>query len=253
MRIYLAATHVGLTKADRRELIERGKPKFILTTFFEGPEKCKEALNNVGTDNFLLDSGAFSFMSGAPCTKEIIWEYAERYVDFIIANNVKYYIELDVDTIFGIEFVEQLRAMMEKRTGRQCIPVWHKSRGVDYYKRMVAEYSYIAIGGLVFHVKQSEWGLIRKLVQYAYDRGVKVHGLGFTKVRELDNYKFWSVDSSSWTKGAGRGQQRQDFNGEYIVQHRIDGGGKKVNLSKLILHNGLEWCKYQRLMESKKW
>lgn len=112
MRIFLAATTGGALDNERREqLIKKGKPKYILETFFSGEKNCETVINDVGVDNFLLDSGAFSFMSGAPCSKDTILEYAERYADFIINNQVKYYFELDVDTIFGIEFVEDIRAM----------------------------------------------------------------------------------------------------------------------------------------------
>ena len=52
-----------------------------------------------------------------------------------------------------------------------------KDAGVDYWKRMCQEYRYVAIGGLVFHVKKQEYELIRRLVHYAAVRGVKVHGL----------------------------------------------------------------------------
>ena len=199
----------------------------------------------------MLDSGAFSYMSGAKCTKKDLIEYAERYANFIIENDVKYYFELDVDTIFGIEFVEKIRKNLEMKTGKKCIPVWHKGRGIEYFKWMCDNYSYIAIGGLVFHVKKSEYPLIKKMVDYARSKNVKVHGLGFTKTNELDKYRFYSVDSASWTKAAALGQQRHDFDGNKIVTHKIDGKGKKINLSKLVCHNGIEWCKYQRYMDKK--
>lgn len=253
MRIFLAATHEGMSVDTRKKLIERGKPRYILETFFNGEKKCKNALENVGTENFLLDSGAFSFMSGAECTKEMLMEYLDRYIKFIRDNDIRYFFELDVDTIFGIEFVEMMRRKLEGETQKQCIPVWHKGRGVEYWKQMCDRYKYVAIGGLVFHVKKQEYELIKKMVNYAYHRGVKVHGLGFTKTKELKNWKFYSVDSASWAKAAGRGQQRNDFNGKSIDARRIGGNGKKIYLSELICHNGIEWCKYQRYMDSQRW
>lgn len=253
MRVFLASTFSGMGKENREVFIKQGNPKYILETFFNGTKVCQQALNDVGTDNFLLDSGAFSFMSGAKCSKETLWEYAIEYADFIRNNNIKYYFELDVDTIFGIEFVEEIRKMLEAETGKPSIPVWHKGRGVEYFKRMVAEYKYIAIGGLVFHVKKSELPLIKKMVDYAYSKGVKVHGLGFTKTKELEKWKWYSVDSASWTKSAALGQQMYDFNGHSLTQHRIEGNGYKIKLSDLVLHNGIEWCKYQKYMDLKRW
>ncbi|WP_279006102.1 hypothetical protein [Thomasclavelia cocleata] len=251
MRIFLASTFSGMDKETRKKFIQEGSPKYILETFFNGEKVCKNALNDVNRENFLLDSGAFSYMSGAKCTKEDLMKYANSYADFISKNNVKYYFELDVDTIFGIEFVEKIRRDLEMKTGRKCIPVWHKGRGIEYFKWMCDNYSYIAIGGLVFHVKKSEYPLIKKMVDYARSKNVKVHGLGFTKTNELDKYRFYSVDSASWTKAGALGQQRHDFNGRKIVTRKLDNKGKKILLSKLICHNGVEWCKYQRYMDRK--
>lgn len=253
MRIYFATSTSGITPELRKKMIAEGKPLYMLETFFNGEKVCKMVLDDVGTDNFLLDSGAFSFMSGAECTKEMLLEYLDRYIAFIKENNVKYFFELDVDTIFGIEFVEMMRRKLENETQRPCIPVWHKGRGVEYWKWMCDNYKYVAIGGLVFHVKRQEYDSIKKMVDYAYRRGVKVHGLGFTKTKELEDWKFWSVDSASWKKAACLGRQAHFFNGKSIDQRMIDNGNKKVKLYELVAHNFVEWCKYQRYMDSKRW
>lgn len=253
MRIYLASTTSGMRNNDRKQAFDIGKPLYCLETFFNGENTCEKVLNDVGVDNFLLDSGAFSYMNGAKCTKEMLMEYMERYIHFINKHNIKYFFELDVDTIFGIEFVEFLRKKLEKETNKKCIPVWHKGRGIEYFKKMCDEYRYIAIGGLVFHVKKQEYELIKKMVLYAYQKGVKVHGLGFTKTKELENYKFYSADSASFTRGGALGQNMYFFNGKNLSQRQVNKGNKKVDLSKLIKHNFIEWCKYQRYMDSKRW
>ena len=180
MRIYLASLLAGMRQNDLQKLIEAGKPKYLLNTFYEGEDACKKVLNIVGSDNFLLDSGAFSFMSGAKCNQDSLEKYCDNYIDFIKRHKISQYFEMDVDTIFGLPYVEYLRRRIEKETNVPCIPVWHKGRGIEYWKQMCKKYDYVAIGGLVFHVKQQEWPLIKKMVDYAYDRGVKVHG--FRKV-----------------------------------------------------------------------
>lgn len=253
MRVFLAATTAGMTNAIREESFRVGNPKYLLETFFAGEKTCSKVLNDTTKENFLLDSGAFSYMSGAACTKEQLVEYMDRYIDFINKNDVKYFFELDVDTIFGLPFVEQLRQQLEQRTQKKCIPVWHKGRGIEYWKWMCDNYEYVAIGGLVFHVKQQEYEAIKKMVEYARSRNVKVHGLGFTKTKELDNYQFYSVDSASWTKAAALGQQVHFFNGHHIETRQINKGDKKVQLSRLVGHNFVEWCKYQRHMDAKRW
>ena len=253
MRIFLAGTSGGMNKQDREKVMKESKPLYCLETFFSGEKNCEKVLKVVGNENFLLDSGAFSYMNGAQCTKETLLEYLDRYIAFIKKHNIKYFFELDVDTIFGIEFVEMMRKKLETETGRQCIPVWHKGRGVEYWKKMVANYKYVAIGGLVFHVKKQEWPLIKKLVDYAYAKGVKVHGLGFTKTKILDDYKFWSVDSASWVRAAGMGQQIHFFDGKGILARPVKKGNKKVYSNKVATHNFQEWVKYQKYMNTKKW
>ena len=253
MRIFLAGTQTGMSSKEREEVFKESPPLYILETFFSGESACLKALNRVGKENFLLDSGAFSYMNGAKCTKEILLDYLDRYIVFINKYDIKYFFELDVDTIFGIEFVEMMRKKLETETNKKCIPVWHKGRGIEYWKYMVANYKYVAIGGLVFHVKKQEWPLIKKMVDYAYSKGVKVHGLGFTKTKILEEYKFYSVDSASWVRAAGMGQQIHFFDGKAIYARPLDKGNKKTYGSKLAAHNFKEWVKYQKYMNIKKW
>lgn len=182
MRVYLAATiNGGVTKAQRIEMIKKYPPKYLLETFYEGEKDCLEAMQTVGREGFLLDSGAFSYINGKQITKSDMDNYVKKYICFIKKYDVKYFFEMDVDSIFGIEAVEQWRKQIEIQTGKKCIPVWHKQRGVEYWKKMCKEYDYIAIGGLVIGAKKQEYPYYKKLIEYAAMRGVKVHGLGFTR------------------------------------------------------------------------
>lgn len=251
MRIFLAATKSGMNKELRLETIEKCKPRYILETFFNKEKACLEALQIVGNENFLLDSGAFSFMNGTEISQEEMENYIDRYIKFIKDYNIKYFFEVDVDAIFGLEQVEKWTKKIESEVGRQCIPVWHKSRGVEYWKKLCKEYKYIAVGGFAIKViKAQEYDLIRKMVKYAYQKGVKVHGLGFTKTKILKTFKFYSVDSSSWSIAASRGQQIYTYkNGDMYIR-RLEKCNKKTNLNKLVAHNMCEWVKYQKYIDS---
>lgn len=84
---------------------------------------------------FLLDSGAFSFLSNS--AKEVDWdEYVEDYARFINKYNINLFFEVDIDPLVGLKEVERLRAKLEALTGKKPIPVWHKSRGKDYFIKM---------------------------------------------------------------------------------------------------------------------
>lgn len=107
MRIFLACTN----SCEDRNIVDRSK--YILETFYAGEKDCLIALQNCNRENFLLDSGAFSYMSGAKCSQEQLLDYLDRYIAFINEYDIKYFFELDVDTIFGIEFVEMMRKKLE--------------------------------------------------------------------------------------------------------------------------------------------
>ncbi|MDI7818500.1 hypothetical protein QMM58_19270 [Clostridioides difficile] len=255
MRIFLAATKSGMNKELKEKTIEKCKPLYILETFFNKEKACLEAMNIVGNENFLLDSGAFSFMNGTEISKEEMENYIDRYIKFIKDYNIKYFFEVDVDVIFGLEQVEKWTKKIESEVGRQCIPVWHKSRGVEYWKKLCATYKYIAVGGFAINdIKKQEYPLIQKMVEYAYQKGVKVHGLGFTKTKILKSFKFYSVDSSSWTIGASIGQQLYTFkNGDIHIRRLEKEGNKKTDLKKLVAHSMCEWVKYQKFMNGVRW
>lgn len=195
-------------------------------------------------------------MNGQKCTKEIVLGYLDRYIDFINRYDIKYFFELDVDSVLGIDFVEEMRKKLEKQTNKRCIPVWHKNRGVESWKDLCKKYEYIAVGGFAIKdIKEKEYSLIKKMVDYAYFNGVKVHGLGFTKTRilENENWRFFSVDSSSWLSSASRGQNLQVFKNGYMQNVINERRKVKADIRKMAIFNYLEWCKYQKYMDRKKW
>lgn len=125
--------------------IKTHKP-YILESFYYADEHTERLMPYYG--DFLLDSGAFTFMQSAH--KAVDWEdYIERYAAFVVRNNVKKYLELDLDCVVGYDEVLRFRRKLEIIVGRQCVPVWHKSRGYAEFLRMCDEYSYAAVGGIV--------------------------------------------------------------------------------------------------------
>ena len=192
---------------------------------------------------FLLDSGAFTFMTSLK-GKAINWdEYVINYGNFIRQHNIKNFFELDIDPIVGIKEVERLRDLLENTAGRKCIPVWHKSRGLNYWKKMCEEYKYIAIGGIVTQeIKRSEYDVFSYLLKIAREKKTKVHGLGFTNLKGMEKYKFYSVDSTSWLSGNKFGSVYL-FNGK-TMDKQIKLPGQRVKTNEVAIHNFSEWVKF---------
>lgn len=198
---------------------------------------------------FLLDSGAFTFMQGSGGTPN--WDvYTEEYARFINAHGIKYFFELDIDSIVGLKEVERLREKLERMTNKKCIPVWHKSRGLDYWKQMIRDYDYVAIGGIVSkEIKQNEYDIFLPLLKLAKENNCKVHGLGFTNLERLKRYPFYSVDSTAWLYG-NRGGFLYKFNGTTMEKiqpkgKRLKGGGRLA-----AINNFNEWVKFSQYADN---
>lgn len=196
---------------------------------------------------FLLDSGAFTFMNNSK--SKVNWdEYVNGYINFINRSGIDNFFELDIDSIVGYDAVKQIRKRIESQTGKKCIPVWHKSRGIEEYKRLVSQYSYIAIGGFAIKdIKQNEFESIKKIVRYAYEQGTKVHGLGFTP-QNVTDYDFYSCDSSSWTTCRRYGKIYKFTGSKMIcVNPKLMGTkrDKQPQIERIVLK---EWIKYQKYL-----
>lgn len=204
--------------------------------------------------NFMLDSGAFTFMAGKKNVKieAINWnDYVDRYAEFILEHGIELFFELDIDVVVGLQQVEQLRHRLEQRTGRQAIPVWHKSRGLPYWKSLVKDYRYVAIGGIVVgEIKRNEFRFFNPMCDIAHDQQTQVHGLGFSP-RGLKNYRFDSVDSTNWTMGNRSGFVTQ-FTGTGMSKTPVP-TGHKLKAREAAMFNFREWVKYQRYLLHAGW
>ena len=238
MKIFLAATS---SREDAPGIL---KIPYILESFYSlKNEKTLKRILKYPKENFLLDSGAFTFMNN--CKGKVDFnEYLDRYIEFINRYDIKYFFELDVDSIIGYENVKQLRKRLEYETNKQCIPVWHKSRGLDDFVAMCKEYSYVSIGGIVVkELTRKDWAMFPKLIQIAHKHNCKIHGLGFTATKELHKYHFDSVDSTNWLSG-GRFGQLHLFNGSYIESKSFK--NKRAKYKEIDEHNIGEWIKFQK-------
>lgn len=248
MDLYLAGTMDGnqgrFIDKHGDKLLNVGKDidVAILESFYYADEWTEKMIPRL--KYFLLDSGAFTFFSSG---KHIDWnEYLDRYIAFINKNKVEHFFELDIDVLVGYEKVLEFRRKLERGTGRQCIPVWHKSRGKDEFIKMCDEYKYVAIGGIVSkEITQKEYVYFPWFLNEAHKRGVKVHGLGFTNLEGMRKYHFDSVDSTSWTTGNRFGAIYQ-FNGKTMVKHGKKEGQKLADSRAVAINNFNEWVKFQQ-------
>ena len=245
MKVFLAGTH-----SRKPEFIIPHKIPYLLESFYYIEEWQVEYIKSKDCKMFLLDSGAFTFMSNS---KKIDFEdYLYKYINFINKYDIKYFFELDIDSVVGLKEVERYREILERETGKKSIPVWHKSRGKQYFLDMVKEYDYVAIGGIVSgEIKRSEYKYFPWFIEQAHKHNCKIHGLGFTNTKLLKTYKFDSVDSTTWLSGSFGGHILR-FNAGQIEKVATATGNKRLKHHLLAdEHNLKEWLKYVRYMDGR--
>jgi len=243
----------GCFAQETMESFPNWKPYILESFYYADQDQIEKLMPYFG--DFMLDSGAFTFMQNKGTHVE--WEdYLERYADFIKRNKVEKFFELDIDSVIGYDRVLTMRSKLERMTGKQCIPVWHISRGKDDFLRMCDEYGYVAIGGLVGKASRSKKQkrleeLFYWFIGEAHKRGAKIHGLGYTSLEGMKRYHFDSVDSTSWTSGNRFGHVYK-FDGRTMVKYdKPDGTRMPADRSRaLAMSNFIEWCKFQKWAET---
>ena len=220
--------------------------KYALQSVYTVSDKTMELMENC--DFLLIDSGAFTFMNNTKKGENVDFDaYVDRYIEFINKWDIDYFFELDIDVVVGIQEVERLRKKLEDGTGKKSIPVWHKSRGKEYFIDMCKNYKYVAIGGIVTkEIKPTDYPYFNWFIDTAHKHGAKIHGLGLTGMSAIEKYHFDSVDSTNWV-GGGRFGNIFYFNGKRIVQHQTGTGKLKdeMHYKQINTHNFVEWCKFQ--------
>ena len=221
MKIFLAGSGYLFSSP---EVINNSKPAFVLQSYwylrnFSRKEELMKYYLSEDCKMFLLDSGAFTFMNSNK--NEDMKSYLDSYIDFINKYDIKYFFELDLYTIIGIEETYKMTAYLEARTNKKSIPVFHKCLGLKRWREMCKDYNYVA----------------------------KIHGLGYTRLKNLNNptVKFDTVDSSSVCSGSRFGTSYYLKNG-CIYSKKLKRSGKRIKDLKIIDDHNMEiWCTFQKI------
>ena len=241
MNLYLAG-NAPWRESGLYDQIINGGGLFILESFYYCDSWVEKSIPLF--EKFMLDSGAFTFFSSG---KHVDWdEYIDRYCDFINRNNVSLFFELDIDALIGYDRVKDIRKAIERKTGKQPIPVWHKRLGKQEFLNMCDEYPYVAIGGIVSkEIFPKEYHFFPWFIDEAHKRGCKIHGLGFTNLNGLKKYHFDSVDSTAWLSGNRFGSV-YTFTGTTMTKQDRKPGQRLADSRAVAVRNFQEWAKFQQ-------
>ncbi len=249
MRVFLGGEHP--VKNGRQVKWKGNRGVNLLESYYyaRGNKFIPKLLPELARGRFMLDSGAYSFMVDK--TISLKWEdYVREYAEFINRFDVQYFFELDIDNVIGLKKVEGLRNLLSRETGKTPIPVWHKSRGKEYFKDMCKEYDYVSIGGIVSQeIKRTEFRHFPWFIDTAHKHNSKIHGLGVSGLTDLLKYNFDSVDSTAWLYG-NRGGFVYFFDGKTLTKKKV-GQGQQLKSQQTALHNFQEWVKFSNYLENR--
>lgn len=255
-KIFLAAvSHI------KSPIVPYCEPHYILESFMDLRAKTKSTEDYMKwcgkAKMFLLDSGAFTFLNKSKKSKtfnkESLATYIDDYIEFINKYDIKYFFELDIDNVVGYDNVLKIRAYIEEKTNKKCIPVWHVGRGLDEFVSMCDKYDYVAIGGIASkEIPKKYHDLLYKLCDIAHDHKCKIHGLGYLSLAVLNDNKcpFDTCDGTGWQghmRGVGfrlKDNKMEKFkDGQYWKDNERIGFGAWTDFSKIVEHNDTVQCK----------
>lgn len=188
------------------KLFERAGVKNILISYHyirKNPALTQDFLHYCRDNGglFMTDSGAFSFLNDRSFDpNKFDWnKYVEEYVEWLDQNKEFIFsaCNLDVDLFVGADRVRKWNEKFFEKLGEDinCIYVAHKNvmgRGdLDAFNDYCSRYDYVA-------VNETLKGQVSAIYQKAKTSKTMIHGLAWTKPTLLDDYPFFSVDSSSW-------------------------------------------------------
>jgi len=185
--------------------------------FIKNPAKLYAMFKDWEPDNIILDSGAFSVWSNNGFID--IDKYAEFCVEFrrIVPKHIRVYV-VNLDVLpgkFGIRPTMQQREESAQRgwdnmcyleaKGLKVIHVYHQHESIQWLERMRNHMDYIGISPANDVGMDEKLQFLRETFSEIKDT-IRTHGFAVTSDKQLYQFPFFSVDSSSWTAPARFGR-----------------------------------------------
>ena len=223
MQIYMAAVYSnsympGMNRYvklnDRERGIVETIPHILESWHYVGKQSFVDHMRSNGAKIF-LDSGAFSaYTLGVELSVAEYCNYITNNIDIIRFEDGDMMASV-LDGIGDAQKTYRNQLEMEfrfKHAGHQLrpLPCFHFGEDMRYLDHYVKNYDYITLGGMVGATTDQ----LRKWLEKVWEAHlldgsgrakIKVHGFGITSVPLMDEFDWYSCDSSSWIQSAAFG------------------------------------------------
>lgn len=154
--------------------------------------------------SIIVDSGAVTYLRGKSFRDlyKLVEEYA-KFLKYWTSRGIEFeYVELDADTVLPLKKIESIRRHLHLEVGKPPIIVWHQTRGVDYFDKMLEETHYVGIPAFSTPMDRRVWkvggkkvdmlSVYKTFVDKAKAAGKKIHYFGAKPKKEV----FWLAPHS---------------------------------------------------------
>lgn len=243
-----------------------GPAKVLCSYHFFRTENLSRIKEGLGSGSMIFgDSGAFSAF-----TQKVVIDVHD-YAAWLHEWSPVLDVYANLDSIGDPHRSRQNLRELE-RDGLSPLPVFHVGSPFKELESYCEEYRYVALGGMVGRTNLGPW--LVKCFQIAARYESRFHGFGLTRRELIEDFPFYSVDSSSWTAGvrfgmvplwdtsAAKWQRAKvgDKQSVYRVSElvRAHGGDPKRLANRDLYHrsvasliSAVAWLKYERFLRRK--
>ena len=217
-----------------------GIRNFLMSYHYLSGRNLRDIFDKYPDIHLMVDSGAFTFQTDPKFEEYTIedWEkhiekylrWAEKHKEhiFAIAN-------LDIEVLVGAETVKKWnKQYFEPFMAETKVPVcfvYHEGFSSDNWEYYCKRYPYVGFTSADTH-KEFNLDNCIDMLRTAEKHGALVHGFGVTRIRELAQLPFYTVDSTTWKAGMMYGRLII-FNGKKTQQiDKVDWEKKAFPLIK---------------------
>jgi|10_taG_2_1085330.scaffolds.fasta_scaffold00180_3 hypothetical protein len=173
---------------------------FLFSYHYLQKTKLAEGVDKAGdpVPQLFLDSGAFSaFTQGAEIP-------IEQYAEFVNAHRERFCVVSNLDAIGDHEQTMKNQEELEK-LGVEAMPVFHTGEPWAVLDHYVANYEYIALGGMVPYIRDHSTSGLMPWIVGCFKRAkshTRFHGFGVTAWPIISQFPWKSVDSTTWRRSS---------------------------------------------------
>lgn len=189
---------------------DMGIRNFLMSYHYLSGRGLKDIFETYPDIHLFVDSGAFTYTTDAKYADRSVeeWEqHIQKYLRWADRNKEHIFAiaNLDIEGLVGAEQVKKWnREYFEPfmlQTGVPVCFVYHNGLTDGTWDNYCQRYPYVGFSSINTNGEQLSMNDYREYLRTAEKHNTMVHGFGMTKIKELAELPYYTVDSTTWKVG----------------------------------------------------